>query len=131
MKNINFDKLAGGSLKDQFAKAFDQVIENMADVNTPYKNARQITIKLKFVQNEKRDDVVMTATIDTKLASQAPTGTNFAVGRDLKTGDMYVEEYGKNLADQYSLDDIKVDEETGEVAEKNNELIVFPRAAQA
>ena len=48
MKSIKFDTLAGGVLKEQFSKAFEKVIENMADVNTPYKDARKITVTLTF-----------------------------------------------------------------------------------
>ena len=133
LKNIKFDTLAGGLLKEQFAKAFSQVIENLADVNTPYKNARSITIKLSFKQNEKRDDVAMTATVETKLAAQTPTGTSFAVGRDLKSGKMIVEEYGKNLAGQFSVEDYEVDSDTGEVSLKPEVaagVIDFPRVME-
>lgn len=132
MKSIKFDTLAGGVLKEQFSKAFEKVIENMADVNTPYKDARKITVTLTFKQNEKRDDVTMIGVVTTKLAAQAPAGTSFAMGRNLKTGEIFVEEYGKNLAGQQSFDDIEVDQHTGEVlSQKKDDVIIFPKAARA
>lgn len=115
MKKVSLEEIAGGALAEQFGKAFERVVENLADPNTSYKEARKITITLKFTQNEHRDDVVCDVAVTEKLATQAATRTAFAVGKNLKTGEMYAEEYGRN---QMSINDVLVDEETGEIQEE-------------
>lgn len=72
MEKIKLEDLKGGALQEQFAKSFEKVVENLQNPNTPYKNVREITIKLKFVQNEKRDDVKVDIQVSEKLAPQAP-----------------------------------------------------------
>lgn len=112
MKKMSLDEFAGGALQEKFDKAFERVVDNLADPNTSFKEARKITITLKFTQNERRDDVACDVLVVEKLAAQTPTRTAFAVGKNLKTGEMYAEEYGRN---QMSIDSIGVDTETGEV----------------
>lgn len=96
------------------------MIENLADPNTSFKEARKITIELKFTQNEVRDDVSCAVSVKEKLAAQAPMSTAFMVGKNLKTGEMYAEEYGRHnhLKGQMSVDEMDVDPETGEVLEE-------------
>ena len=115
MKTVDLRELVGGALQEQFGKAFEKVIENLQNPNTPYKNTREITIKLKFTQNERRDDVKCGISVTEKLAAQAPIETGFAVGKDLKTGELYAEEYGKQIKGQTGFDDMDVDPNTGEV----------------
>lgn len=111
MKQVSLEEIAGGALQEQFGKAFERVVENLADPNTSFKEARKITITLKFTQNEQRDDVACDVLVTEKLAAQAATRTAFAVGKNLKTGEMFAEEYGRN---QMSIDNL-IDTETGEV----------------
>lgn len=106
MKKISLQDIAGGALQEQFNKAFEKVVENLQNPNTPYKNAREINIKLKFTQNEQRDNVTCDVLVSEKLAPQAPTATNFAIGTDLSTGDLYAEEYGKQIKGQVAFDDM-------------------------
>lgn len=115
MKKISLEEIAGGALQEQFGKAFARVVDNLADPNTSFKEARKITITLKFTQNEQRDDVACDVLVTEKLATQASTRTAFAVGKNLKTGEMFAEEYGRN---QMSIGDLSVDGETGEVVEE-------------
>lgn len=59
--------------------------------------------------------------VSEKLASQSPISTSFAIGKDLNTGEVYAEEYGKQIKGQQSFDNIntiKVDADTGEVIEE-------------
>ena len=121
MAKVSLEQIMGGGLQEQFGKSFDRVIENLADPNTSFKEARKITITLKFTQNESRDDVHCSVSVAEKLATQAPMQTAFAVGKNLKTGEMYAEEYGKHrpLAGQITIDNLDVDPETGEVLEDN------------
>lgn len=134
MEKISLTQILGGGLQEQFSKAFDRVIENLADPNTGFKDSRKITIELKFTQNENRDDVSCAVSVKEKLAAQTPMQTAFVVGKNLKTGEMFAEEYGKHkqLKGQASLDELGIDPETGEVLEeaaKSENVIDLRRAA--
>ena len=119
MEKVSLAEIAGGALQEKFDKAFENVIENLQDPNTPYKDARKITVVLSFTQNEQRNDVTVDVSVTEKLAAQAKTKTIFAVGKDLKTGALYAEEYGKN---QISMN-FDVDTQTGEVVEDSHRII--------
>lgn len=131
MAKVSLEQVMGGGLQEQFGKSFDRVIENLADPNTPFKEARKITIELKFTQNEGRDDVSCAVSVKEKLAAQAPMSTAFMIGKNLKTGELYAEEYGRHnrLKGQTTFDEIKVNPETGEVLEEkqpvNVEIVDF------
>lgn len=138
MKNVELKELVGGALQEQFGKSFEKIVENLQNPNTPYKNSREITIKLKFTQNEKRDDVKCAVQVSEKLAPQAPMETSFAIGKDLKTGELYAEEYGKQIKGQMHIDDIqktevidgqKVDTSTGEIVSEQHPKVVDLRKA--
>lgn len=137
MNKVELKDLAGGALQEKFSKAFEKVIENLQDVNTSFKVKRRITITMDFTQNENRDDVHVGVAVAEKLAPQAPMATAFAIGKDLKTGETYAEEYGKQIKGQMSLDDYSptqvvdgqvVDTDTGEVL---SETVVDFRKIQA
>lgn len=123
MNSIELKNLAGGAVQEQFARAFEKVVANLQDPNTPYKSGREITIKLKFEQNERRDDVKCAVSVSEKLAPQAPMATSFAVGKDLRSGQLYAREYGNQCHGQISIDEAldradeieNIDEETGEI----------------
>lgn len=117
MEKVSLENMVGGALQEQFTKAFDRVVDNLADPNTSFKEARKITIELKFTQNEMRDDVSCAVSVKEKLAAQAPMQTAFMVGKNLKTGEMYAEEYGRHnhLKGQMTVDEMAVDPSTGEV----------------
>lgn len=114
---IDLKDIASGALQEKFAHSFEKVMENLQDVNTPYKDKRQIVITMTFVQNEQRDNVIADISVKEKLAAQGGLTTQFAVGKDLRSGKVVAEEYGKQLRGQISMDDnmSKVDIETGEV----------------
>lgn len=138
MKKVELKELVGGALQEQFSKSFEKVIDNLQNPNTPYKNAREITIKLKFVQNENRDDVKVAVQVSEKLAPQTPMATSFAIGKDLKTGELYAQEYGKDIPGQLNINDYmetqivdgnEVDTETGEILNDQTDNIVDFRKA--
>lgn len=105
MNIVNLSDIAGGALQEKFQVALQEVLCNMQDPNTPWKNKREITIKLKLVQNEDRDDVSCEISVEKKLAQAKPVGTKFAVGKDLSTGEVEAEEYGPGIKGQMSFDD--------------------------
>lgn len=140
MNDIKLQELVGGALQEKFARALENVLENLQNPNTPYKNKRGITIKMTFEQNESRDDVKVGIDVQEKLAPQTPLQTSFAVGRDLKDGSLFVAEYGKQINGQMSLSDIynkettqvidgkSVDTETGEIREDPGNVIDLRKA---
>lgn len=144
MNNVELKDLVGGALQEKFGKAFEKVIENLQDQNTSFKVKRGITIKMSFVQNEARDDVSVMVDVSEKLAPQAGMKTSFSIGKDLKTGEIYAEEYGKQIKGQMSLKDYEtaseqakvqkidgdvVDTETGEIIEHANNVVDLRKAA--
>jgi hypothetical protein len=134
MEKVSLEQMVGGALQEQFTKSFGRVVENLHDPNTPFKEARKITIELKFTQNEARDDVSCSVSVKEKLAAQAPMQTAFMVGKNLKTGQVFAEEYGRHnhLKGQMSVDEMAVDPDTGEVLEeqpKNTAAVLDLRRA--
>lgn len=134
MKKVELKELVGGALQEQFSKSFEKVIENLQNPNTSFKNGREITIKLKFTQNESRDNVKCSVQVSEKLAPQTSMETAFAIGKDLKTGELFAEEYGKHISNgQMTFDETQeekqiiegrvVDTTTGEVIEEAPKVI--------
>lgn len=128
MNKVQLSEMVGGVLQEKFDKAFSHVVENLQDPNTSFKVKRSITIKLTFDQNEERDDVSVNIDVQEKLAPQTGTKTSFSIGKDLETGEIYAEEYGKqvrgqtvlsNVREPEPMTDIPVDRNTGEVLENN------------
>lgn len=142
MKTAELKELVGGALQEQFGKSFEKVVENLQNPNTPFKNSREITIKMKFTQNEQRDDVKCAVMVSEKLAPQTPMETRFAIGKDLKTGELYAEEYGKQIRGQMSIEDYhsektqvidgkQVDTATGEIVSEKTSNVVDLRRTRA
>lgn len=139
MKQIELQELVGGAIQEQFAKAFEKVIENLQNPNTPYRAKRSITIKLTFDQNEQRDDVKVGILVAEKLAPQSPIETAFAIGKDLRTGELYANEYGKQVRGQLHMEDVqppvnlapgeKLDAETGEIIGESKSNVIDLRKA--
>lgn len=130
MKKISLEELVGGALQEKFSKAFENVIENLQDLNTSYKAKRNITIKLSFDQNEARDEVAVMVDVVEKLAPQQGMKTAFYVGKDLRTNEVFVEEYGKQIKGQVSLNDLAADvePEKQETADKDG-VVDFRKVA--
>lgn len=142
MNKVELETLVGGALQEKFSKAFEKVIENLQDQNTSFKVKRGITIKLTFDQNEARDDVSVSVDVSEKLAPQAGMKTSFYIGKDLKTGEIYAEEYGKQIKGQMTLKDYEnttthiqqidsdvVDTKTGEVISSVSNVVDLRKAA--
>lgn len=140
MNKVELQSIVGGQLHEKFKHAFEKVIENLQDPNTSYKVKRGINIKLDFVQTEARDNVAVSVLVTEKLAPQQDMNTMFYIGKDLRTGELYAEEYGKQVRGQMSLDDYQtadepateektVDEETGEILDDDQSKVVDLRKA--
>ena len=135
MELLNLNEIADGALQEKLNAAMRKVLENMQDPNTPYKVKRGITVKLGFTQTESRNDAVVDVSVETKLAPASPIQTMMSIGKDLRNGEVYAEEYGKQVKGQMSLDMAKlaqvdgdtVDTETGEVVSGN--IVDYRKAA--
>ena len=115
MLHVDLGELAGGTLQEKFDREITRVVENMQDPNTPFNEKRGITINLSFHQTELRDDAKVEISVKSKLASVISAKTNFAMGKDLKSGEVLVREYGKGIPGQMSFSDvIEPEEKTAE-----------------
>ena len=106
MLHVDLGELAGGTLQEKFDREITRVIENMQDPNTPFGEKRSITINISFHQTEQRDDAKVEISVKSKLASVISAKTNFAMGKDLKSGEVLVREYGKGIPGQMSFSDV-------------------------
>ena len=106
MLHVDLSTLAGGTLQEKFDREIAKVIDNMQDPNTPFSDKRGITINISFTQNETRDDAKIEISLKTKLAMVLSAKTNFAMGKDLRSGEVMVREYGKQIPGQMSFSDI-------------------------
>lgn len=104
--NVQLEELADGALAEKFQQVLAKVVDNLRDVNTSYKTKRKITIQLDFIQDESGEDVRCDVAVGCKLAQPRPMSTRLAIGRDLRTDELYVAEYGKQIKGQMSIDDI-------------------------
>lgn len=115
MLHVDLGELAGGTLQEKFDRELTRVIENMQDPNTLFGEKRNITINISFHQTELRDDAKVEISVKSKLASVISAKTNFAMGKDLKSGEVLVREYGKGIPGQMSFSDvIEPEEKTAE-----------------
>ncbi len=140
MDLLNLREFVGGALQEKVNTAMQKVLENMRDPNTPWKPKRHINIRISFTQNEDRDDAAVEVHVSEKTAPVSPMLTRMAIGKDLRSGRVYAEEYGRQIKGQMSLDlgqqapgavvEVDgglVDKETGEVIE--DKVIDLRRAA--
>lgn len=126
MEAVELKNIAGGALQAKFNKAMEAVVDNLLDPNTPSKDKRKITIEMTFVTDEERTQVASTVSVKQKLAPLHPINTQFGIGKDLKDGGNFIEEYGQYLPGQMALNENVneqtingqvVDTDTGEVLE--------------
>lgn len=126
MEAIELKNIAGGALQAKFNKAMEAVVANLLDPNTPSKDKRKITIEMTFVTDEERTQVASTVSVKQKLAPLHPINTQIGIGKDLKDGGNFIEEYGQHLPGQMALNENVneqtingqvVDTDTGEVLE--------------
>ena len=125
MKTFDLQEVAGGALQEKLNKELQKVFNNMMDPNTPWKNKRQIMIKMTLEQNEDRDDCKAEIQVETKLAPVKSIETRFSLGRDLDNGEVYAAEYGPGIKGQMSMDEYLEENET-----KNEGKVIDMRQAQ-
>ncbi|MEQ2554856.1 hypothetical protein [Lachnospira intestinalis] len=110
--------------------AIEQVVQNMTDVNTPYKTKRSVTIKMSFEQDENREMAACEISVQTKLAPVNPVKTMIGFGRDLKTNELFVNEWSKQIPGQMSMDMEQVQPEQKDEPEER-QVIDYRKAKKA
>lgn len=128
MLHVDLTELAGGTLQEKFDREITRVVENMQDPNTPFNEKRNITISISFHQGELRDDAKVEISVKSKLAGVISAKTNFAMGKDLKTGEVLVREYGKQIPGQMAFSDMP---ELEEKAPERPKIASMPRQLKA
>lgn len=123
MSKVNLKEFAGGALQEKFDTAMESVLANMLDPNTPWKNKREINIKVTFEQNEDRDDTHVEVSVVPKLAAVKSIGTRMAIGKNIKTGELYAEEYGNQVRGQLSMSDLEETENEDSEKESGNKVV--------
>lgn len=78
---VTLSNFQAGALEELFGVAMADVLENIDNPNTDWKPKREITLKITFEPNEKRNQVIATPRLTTKLAGVAQTGTTLFLGR--------------------------------------------------
>lgn len=126
--NVQLEELANGALAEKFQQVLAKVVDNLRDVNTSYKTKRRITIQLDFIQDESREDVRCDVAVGCKLAQPRPMSTRLAIGRDLRTDELYVAEYGKQIKGQMSIDDIAKADEPEEKEQTEKKVVNINKA---
>lgn len=125
MKTFDLQEVAGGALQEKISRELQKVLNNMMDPNTPWKNKRQITIKMTLEQNEDRDDCKVDIQVETKLAPVKSIETRFNLGRNLDNGEVEIAEYGPGIKGQISMDEYLNEDET-----KNEGKVIDMRQVQ-
>lgn len=126
MERIDLNEFCGGSLRDQFSNALSKVLENCMDRAASAKEAREITVKVKFAVTQGRDMVVVGVQTATKLAREAPATALMGIGARPDTGEIVAEEFSDGVKGQS-----RFDPETGEIFEERRQNYVMPMPARA
>lgn len=69
VKRVALATLGSGAAAELFDAKMKEVLENIADPNTPWKNARVIRLEVKIYPNEARDYAAMEINATVRLAA--------------------------------------------------------------
>lgn len=108
---LNLESLAGGAFAERVNQAIKEVMENIADPNTPWKTKRKVTIEMTFEAKEDRDITNIDIVAKPKLAPRESIHTKILIDRNMD-GEVIGSEFKKQLPGQTYM---KVDAETGEI----------------
>lgn len=112
-KMLNLETLANGGFAERVNQAMKEVMENIADPNTPWKNKRKVIIDMTFEAKEDRDITNIDIITKTKLAPKESVHTKLIIDRNMD-GEIIGAEFKKQVPGQTA---IKVDPDTGEILE--------------
>lgn len=112
-KEINLETLAGGAFAERARQAIKEVMDNIADPNTPWKNKRKATLELTFATMEDREIIECDVIAKVKLAPRLSVHTKFLLDKDMD-GEIIASEFKNQVPGQQVM---KVDSDTGEIIE--------------
>lgn len=101
-KNFSIEELADGAIAEQVNASIEKVLENISDLNTPYKIKRKLNIVLTFDADEEREMSEVSVVIKATLAPATPTKTRILIDRDSK-GKIVGAEYKKQIKGQTEM----------------------------
>ena len=129
---LTLANLCGGEVQRMVDRALDEVGKNISDPNMDPKKVREVNIKIKLAPKEDDpEDVRVSVSVTKTLAAEQPIKTDFYVTKDLRTGNISIQEHRRGeIKGQMSLDDIEedFDPETGEILTENK-VTEFERTA--
>lgn len=130
---LTLANLCGGEVQRMVDRALDEVGKNISDPNMDPKKVREVNIKIKLAPKEDDpEDVRVNVSVTKTLAAEQPIKTDFYVTKDLRTGNISIQEHRRGeIKGQMSLDDIDedFDPETGEILTESK-VTEFERRAK-
>jgi hypothetical protein len=113
MDRLNITNLAKGALFERADVEVKRVLENITDQNTDWKKARKITLTLEFkALDESRESVKVDLQAKSSISPYTPVTTQVYIDKD-ETGEIVAQEFVKGQM----KDQVKIDEDTGEIVE--------------
>lgn len=129
---LTLANICGGEVQRMVDRALDAVGKNISDPNMDPKKVREVNIKIKLAPKEDDpEDVRVSVSVTKTLAAEQPIKTDFYVTKDLRTGNISIQEHRRGeIKGQMSLDDIdeEFDPETGEIL-TDSKVTEFERRA--
>lgn len=117
-KNIDLESFAAGALSEKFNQGYQEVLDNISDLNTDHKKKRKLTLELVFLPDEERELSMVDVKVKTTLAPPMAIGTKILIDKD-GNGNIVASEYNKQVKGQRYM---KIDEETGEIFTDNKDV---------
>ncbi len=98
LHEVTLETLGGGAVIERFQREWNEVLENIADLNTDPTAAREVTIKLKVKPDKARESGAVRIVVTTKLASVEPAtvALHFIEKTDANTGEIRRAAYAHN-----------------------------------
>jgi fibronectin type 3 domain-containing protein len=81
-QQVTIETLNGGVIAELFEEKLAEILENIADPNTPWKTKRRIQIAVDFEPNEDRTNATTTVSVQTKVAPVKPHSSFVVLGSD-------------------------------------------------
>lgn len=100
---MKLSEIGGGALDERFAMAFDELMENIKNLNTDSKPARKITITLAVRTDTTRSVAEMVYDVKTSLPATRALSTNLMFDRDPDTGKPIAKEFGSQIPGQTAM----------------------------
>lgn len=111
-KTVTLENIKQGAINDLFLNELETVLDNIMDINTPWKQQRHITVKVSlFARDENRDVIGCVISCEPKLAAANPIFTTLSIGHE-RVGDKMrpvayeMEGTNRNQLSMLTVDDV-------------------------